>query len=311
MPLSFTVTLRTLSALFLSSVLLVACEEPVDLDLPDRKSRLVLSSSFLPEQAVVLQVSATRPRGTPSGMHITDARVSLFEGMDLAEELTYFPSTETDRPGTYRTTTFKPQIGRQYTIHVYAPGYDPVSAVSSIPEPVGISSVTVEGLSVSHEEAASVYDYRLLVDYADPEAETNYYDLRISQMVVPFKLGSSGDTIRMQPYLKGLTTPIHEAAGGQTISILLQDKAGGPLVDVHLQSRLDPATELLGQVIAELRTVSPEYYFYQRSIMRPDEMPNSGLKDPVVIYNNVSSGLGVFAGYTSVQKGLTLPGPGN
>ena len=280
----------------------------MDLDLPDQKSRLVLSSSFLPEQAVVLQVSATRPRGTHSRSVSRMPMCPSSKAWSWQRNSPTFPPAESDRPGTYRTTSFTPQIGRQYTIHVFASGYDPVSAVSSIPEPVSIRSVTVEGMNVSRTEDLSVYDYRLLVDYADPETETNYYDLRISQMVVPFKLGSGGDTIRMQPYLKSITTPVHEASSGQTISILLQDKAGGPFVDVHLQSRLDPDSELLGQVIAELRTVSPEYYFYQRSIMRPDEMPNSGLKDPVVIYNNVSSGLGVFAGYTSVQKGLTLPG---
>ncbi|MGB3801235.1 MAG: DUF4249 family protein, partial [Lewinella sp.] len=181
-----------------------------------------------------------------------------------------------------------------------------VSAVSSIPEPVKIKSLALRKLSVTEIEGTAVYDYHLLVDYADPVDEKNYYDLRISQMVIPYKLGRKGDTIREQPYLKSVTTPVYETSNTEVISILLKDKEGSEVVDVHLQSRLDPKSELLGEVIAELRTVSPEYYFYHRSIARPDELPNSGLKEPVIIYNNVTSGLGVFAGYTSVQQGLNL-----
>ncbi len=301
-------SLRALTLLVLGWVVLVACEEPVDLafDLP--KSRLVLSSSFIPDQPVVLQVSATRPRGAGPIATVTDAQISLFEGMTLAEELTYFPSTDDEVPGTYRTTTFTPQVGQKYTIHVVASGYDPVTAISSIPEPVKINSLTVERMSLSTKDELAIYDYHLLVDYADPEEETNYYDLRITQMVIPFKIGSTGDTILMQPYVKSVSTPVYETENGQVVSILLQDKGDSPVVNIHLQSRLDPASELLGQVIAELRTVSPEYYFYQLSISRPEDLPNSGIKDPVIIYNNVSKGLGVFAGYTSVQEGLNLPG---
>ncbi|WP_116105464.1 DUF4249 domain-containing protein [Lewinella sp. IMCC34191] len=306
MPLPTALVIRTLSAFLLGSVLLVSCEEAVEIQFDVTRSRLVLSSSFIPDQPVVLQVTATRSRGSVAPAPITDARVSLFEGMELAEELTYFPESKGNQGGTYRTTSFKPQVGRQYTIHVAAPGYDPVSAVSSIPEPVKIKTLAVKRLSMTEVDGTAIYDYHLLVDYADPVDETNYYDLRMSQMVVPFKLNRQGDTIREQPYLKSVSTPVYETSNSEVISILLKDKQNSDIIDVHLQSRLDPHSELLGEVIAELRTVSPEYYFYHRSIARPDELPNSGLKDPVIIYNNVLSGLGVFAGYTSVRQGLNL-----
>ena len=308
MPLSIAKLLRTVTCLAVGVSCMWSCEEPVDLAFDIPKSRLVISSSFIPAQPVVLQLSATQPRGAdPVGL-ITDARVTLYEGMELAEELTYFPSPETDRPGTYRTTRFSPQAGHQYTIHVSAEGYDPVTAISTIPQAIGINSLAVTGMSVDEGEVTSVYDYHLLVDYADPAEETNYYDLRILQMVIPYKVDSRGDTVRLQPYVKSVSTPVHEAANGQVVSILLKDKPMTPVLNVHLQCRLESKSELLGQVIAELRTVSPEYYFYQRSINRPDELPNSGLKDPVIVFNNVDRGLGVFAGYTSVSKGLNLPG---
>ncbi|MGB3798771.1 MAG: hypothetical protein WA952_03090, partial [Lewinella sp.] len=80
MPRPTALAIRTLSALLLGTVLLVSCEEAVEMDFEISRSRLVLSSSFLPNQPVVLQVSATRTRGSVMPAPIVDARVSLFEG---------------------------------------------------------------------------------------------------------------------------------------------------------------------------------------------------------------------------------------
>ena len=308
MPKSLSTLFRTVPVLLLSAAVLCGCEEEVTLDFEMAKSTLVLSSSFFPNQPVVLQVSATRPRGSSPVQAISDATVLLYEGSELAEELTYVPPRESEAEGTYRTKAFKPQIGHQYTIHVSAPGYDPVSAVSSIPEPVAITNLQVQNLSQTIVDGEALIDYQLLIDYEDPVNQINYYDLRIHQMVVPFKINSHGDTLRSQPYIKSVSTPLFRNAEGRIISVLLQDKGGQSVVNVQLQCRIKPSSELLGEVVAELRTVSPEYYFYQRSISRPDEIPNSGLRDPVIFFNNVSSGMGVFAGYTSVQEGLSFTG---
>lgn len=308
MPTPLSTTLRKLPVLLLSAAVLFGCEEEVMLDFEMAKSTLVLSSSFFPDQPVVLEVTATRPRGSSPVQSINDATVLLYEGSELAEALTYVPPGDLEIHGTYRTKRFKPQIGQQYTIHVSAPGYDPVSAVSSIPEPVAITDLQVQNLSQTTVGGETLIDYQLLIDYEDPVDQINYYDLRVYQMVVPFKINSHGDTLRSQPYIKSVSTPLYRNAEGRVISLLLQDKGGQPVVNVHLQCRINPSSELLGEVVAELRTVSPEYYFYQRSVSRPDELPNSGLRDPVILFNNVTSGMGVFAGYTSVQEGLSFSG---
>lgn len=298
--------LRPLSAFCLGVLVLFACEEPVDLQIDLPKSRLVITSSFVPHKPVVLAISATRPRGDTVPTEITDAHVTLFEGNTIAEELKYFPGKEGNGPGTYQTRDFVPEVGNQYTIHVSVPGYDPVTAVSSIPESVGIRSLTVSNLSWKEEPDEIVYDYVLTVDYADPEEEDNYYDLRVSQLVVPFEIDGKGDTLLRPAYLKSVGTPLAAVEANRTVSLLLKDKPSANGAAMHLQSRLDPSRELLGRVVAELRTVSPEYYFYQRSLAFPGDFPNTGLEEPVILYNNVDRGLGVFAGYNSVESDLVL-----
>ena len=305
MPAHFSAVIRVAAAL-LSGLALACCEEPVELDIAQPKSRLVINSNFFPDEPVSLRITATRPVGSAPVTSITDAVVSLYEGNELAEELRYDPSDNGGPGGYYRTQHFRPQVGQRYTVHVRAPGYDPVMAVSSIPEAVQLTGLRIVGLSSVIREGRLTYDFTLAVDFDDPKDEVNYYDLRVYQQVTPYKLGDSGDTIRMSSYLKTVSTPQHRAGQSETISVLLQDRGPSGEVRVQLQSHLDPQQELLGELIAELRTVSPEYYYFQRSL-GPDLSGVSGeLQEPIILFNNVESGLGIFAGYTSVQLGLRL-----
>ena len=303
-PRLFTV-FRTAAALLSGLFLLTSCEEPVELNIDVPKSRLVINSNFFPGEPVRLRVSATRPVGT-AAIPLTDAVVTLYEGDELAEELRYEKGSIGAGGGSYRTVKFRPQVGRQYTVHVSAAGYDPVTAVSSIPEPIPITALRIASLSSKYGNERLVYDYTLAVDYADPPSEVNYYDLRVYQRVTPFKLSAAGDTIRMAPYLKTVGTPDHQAEQTETISVLLQDRGSSGRLAVHLQSHLDPRKELLGEIVAELRTVSPEYYFFQRSLGPDQSGMSGGLYEPLILFNNVDSGLGIFAGYTAVQVDLQL-----
>ena len=280
-----------------------SCEEPVDLGIEIPRSRLVINSNFFPDELVTLNVSATRPLGTTK-IPVIDAQVSLFEGNELAERLTFTSGKEAGEAGSYRTKRFRPRVGQQYTIHVSAAGYDPVTAVSSIPDPIPINSLSIHNLTTTEVSDETVYDYRVQVDYADPETQTNYYDLRIYQSVLPFKLDARGDTIRLKSYLKSVGSPETLLSDASTMSVLLQDKGENGHVEVHLQSRLKTSSELLNGIVAELRTVSPEYYFYRRSLAFDNGAGSGGLYEPIIFFNNVDSGLGIFAGYNSVMENL-------
>lgn len=281
---------------------LPACEEVVDLGFEVPKSRLVVNANILPDELVTLRVSATRPPGTPA-VNIDKAQVMLFEGTDLAEELSYRPDPDNGAGGEYYTINFRPREGKKYTLHVAAAGYDPVMAVSSIPAQIAIRSLAIRELSKVDKDGVALYDYKLVIDYDDPGSETNYFDLRLSQEVVPFTVSQQGDTLFAPPYMKSLDTPGSKAQSGKILSVLIEDKGGQDSVTVHLQSRLRSASELLGIITAELRTVSLEYYYYQLSKgSHQNGQLGSGLREPIILYNNIESGLGIFAGYTTVMQ---------
>ena len=182
----------------------VSCEEVIDSPFEIVESKLVLASTFAPNAAVTVRVTATQPvTGELVFSEVANATVTLFEGPDLIEELRYLPG-QNDQPGRYVTQNFHPEVGHRYTVHALADGFTPVTAESQIPVHVDILSLEVTDLSVLPMIGRDVYDYRLKVDYADPVDELNYYDLRISQQIIPYRVSPLGDTVRYDPIYKSV-----------------------------------------------------------------------------------------------------------
>jgi hypothetical protein len=304
------VDLRLISLIALLGLVVSACEEPIDLGIEFEEPQLVISSNFFPQERVKVRVSATQSilAGGTTTIDIRDAEVSLFEGQNLAEKLMYVTG-DANNPGTYQTMDFRPVVGKEYTLHVFAPGFLPVHAQSSIPDPVPIRNLSLRHLTSTTVGDQTIYDYKLLVDYDDPVDEENYYDLRIRQVVTPFMVAYNGDTIKMQPYTKPIKFLVGPTPEGENRnpSLLFRDKPEPEGVELSLQSRIDPSREILGDLVAELRTVSIDYYEFQRSLARNQQVPTGGINEPALIYNNVESGIGIFAGYNSVSESVSLP----
>ena len=298
--------------LFIGAGCLVGCEEIIDPPFELIEPRLVITSTFAPHQHVTVNLTATQPAaGEISYAHVADATVSIFEGTELLETLTYVPGDDGTR-GTYVTTNFHPEVRHVYTVHAQADGFTPVSAQSSIPISVPIKSLRVENVTVSTLLETEVYDYHLVVDYEDPADQDNYYDLRIKQEVIPFRIdATTGDSIFFNPIFKSVNAPgnrnerVSSTAG--YASVLLENKLAADGVSIHLQSTIRPHEELLGNIVAELRTVAEPYYRFQLDVQGTNT--GGGLIEPRVnSYTNVTSGYGVFAGYNFSTSSLSLGG---
>ncbi|OAV45663.1 DUF4249 domain-containing protein [Lewinella sp. 4G2] len=299
---------------FLAALALVpwmmGCEEVIESPFEIVESKLVISAKLAPNHPVTVQLTATQPvTGEINLSDVKGAQVVLFEGTEVIEELEYVKSGD-GKPGFYQTTNFHPIIGHVYTIHASADGFTPVSAESKIPTSVEITSISLADLSTMDMLTTQVYDYELVVDYADPEDATNYYDLRISQEVIPYRVSTDGDTTFYPMVLKsvqppgmflGTTPPI----GGQA-SVLIQDKPMEDGVAIRLQSVIDPSKEILGSIIAELRTVSEPYFLFQKNLQSEGQVFTGILEPRVNTYTNVTSGYGVFAGYSSSVRTVNV-----
>lgn len=288
----------------------ISCEEVIDSPFEIIESKLVIASTFRPHEPVLVRLTATQPiTGELQATDIKTAKVVLFEGTTFIEELA-FVEGQNGSTGFYTTSSFKPEINHHYTMHASADGFTPVSADSKIPTSVEISSIKVNELTTMRLLNTEVYDYFLEVDYADPENVDNFYDLRISQEVIPYRTNLNGDTTFFPSILKSVQPPglgvgTTSAARGQA-SILLRDKPSPEGVTIQLQSVIDPEKELLGSIVAELRTVSEPYFLFQRNIQGEGDVFSGIIERRVNSYTNITSGYGVFAGYSSFVKTFQL-----
>ncbi|MDV7393939.1 DUF4249 family protein, partial [Arthrospira platensis SPKY1] len=55
--------------------------------------------------------------------------------------------------------------------------------------------------------------------------------------------------------------------------------------------------QLLGDLEIELRSVSPEYFNYHRSLARQYQASPDPFSEPVILYSNIEGGQGIFAGF--------------
>lgn len=288
-----------------------ACEEPVDLDLMAVEPELVVTSAFFPDETVKVRLSSTFPTiGERVLTEITDATVSILDGNEVVETLRYVAGTD-GGPGSYRGNSFIPRVNRLYTLYATRDGYLPFEAVSSIPSPVAISDLRINNLRESAAGSLRVLDFDLLVNYDDPE-DANFYDLRVSQIVQPFYLAPNGDTIKQDIQNKVLGDRGDTAdrnTGPGEISVLVRDKPNPQGIRLNVQTRHDPRHEILLDLRAELRTVSPSYFDYQILRQREGQTLPLGVGDPRVSSFSTDDrpGVGVFAGYNRVVWTLSLP----
>lgn len=305
--------LRVTLAPLLLLLLCLSCEAPVDPGFQIREPELVVSSTFFPDAPVKVRLSSTGPAGGQQILSdISDAKVIILEGDAVAETLKFVPATPTNGAH-YIGDDFRPVVGRVYTLFASKNGFVPFEAASAIPIAAPITELTTKVIAVEEVDGVEVYSFDLFIGYDDPEMEENYYDLRVSQVVTPYYINeTTGDTILQDIVAKvvqGSEDALRENTRAGETSILLRDHPIPGGVKVRLQSSYNPERELLGILIAELRTVSPAYFEYQLSLQREGEALPIGLGDPRVnegTIGNAASGVGVFGGYSRSVSSVML-----
>lgn len=290
-----------------------ACEEPVDLGIELTAPQLVVTSNFSPNASVKVRVAKTVSvlNADPRDELIYDADVAIYDGKELLADLDLVIPLFGE--AYYTAAGFEPETNRAYTLEVMAPGFPSVSATSSIPERVWINRFEIADLrrEVDWAQDLAYFSYEVRMDYEDPFMVRNYYHLNFYQQIVEFVV-TDGDTL-VTDSTQVFPLEFSEANDDNFVyaailgGILLQDKPYPNGIAFYLRHRLNPRRQKLGQLIVELRTVSDEYYRFYNSVSRQQNAGSgSGLSQPVIEFNNVQNGRGIFAGYNKALDSLNL-----
>lgn len=295
---------------------IIACEKPLSLEVIDNNRELVVVSNFMPDQALHVVVSLSRDIlvGTAATEFVDDAEVKLYRDGELVQELEFSgPKGQVATPF-YTTNGFVPQVGVAYTITVDAPGYPTVAAKSEIPEPINLLSTSLSNLTFAAPEhdKTQAFTYDLLLRFEDPSKVQNYYHINLLQQFVPYEM-VEGDTAFRAPVYRAARFDHRNNSNDQIAhlggGVLLQDEGwDGTIIDYTLPVRQlhNPAKEKLGKLFVELRAVSEEYYRYFSALSRQQASENSPFVDPVILYDNIDGGQGVFAGFSTSSDSLIV-----
>lgn len=306
--------MRKLVLLISGALLLMAvtCERPVDVFFPDQKSELVIISNITEGRDVQVQVSLTRSLDEPSGIdYIINADVKLLEGEIFLQKLKFVQPTV----GTpyFTTENFQPLIGKTYFIQVDVPGYDRLIASTTIPRQTPIKQIELQNMETTIlSENLKEFSFDFQVVFDDPPGEANYYHLKIFQQFEKFSI-LRNDTVFHDTTIRELQFNSAQNNNFQVAhyegGLLIEDTPFDGLtkyISVPLKIQVATNEELPGKIIAELRTISEPYYLFYSSVSRQRLAPTSPIAEPILIFNNIENGNGVFAGYSQVIDSVAI-----
>ncbi|MFK8102522.1 MAG: DUF4249 domain-containing protein [Saprospiraceae bacterium] len=306
---------RTLTLLLLTLVILSSstCEEEVDLSLQSPPPKLVINSTFSPDQTFEVIVSRTQGLFDEINyQNITNAKVDIYEEGQFFERLTYIQ----DLSPSYYLGNKSIRSDKRYTLKVETPSLDPIEATDLIPRKANLAGVQVIGVrekilqSIDPEANDREYTFTVRTTIEDPVNQENYYELNLFVEPISYEISAVMDTSRITlppfgPIFLEEPTDNSPAVPFLNGGVLIKDRS----FDGQTQSfsfalsyQLNSKEQLLGNIIVELRAVSRAYYLYHNSLDRHIQAQENPLSEPVIVFNNIEGGYGIFSGFTSTYS---------
>jgi len=315
--------LITYSFLAFLLILFSSCEDwfetTADLDVPIPESKIVVNSILNDDRPFIATISHSIPvldeRYIYNGeTRITNATVEVFEGEEFLTALEFYEVLNVANAyygdNLYAAPDFSPEIGKEYTIKVSAPGYESVQAVGLIPNPVEIDDIEltdIDYLSLAGEGDYSEYT----LSFTDEPSVENYYYIRVFEcdqydncnswclFSLDAVFGASND----DPFAgseidckRGIDSYFRDL----TFSDL--EKKLEFFVDRNLVNQINSGKN----IELFLGTISKDFYLYSRSVDFQGSNRDNPFAEPVQVYSNVENGYGFFGGAS--QSRIALPG---
>ncbi len=278
---------------------LVSCETVIDIELPEEPSKLVLNCYFTPDSVWVADLSASKPILSSDELPQIDG-ADIFVSNEDGEIFNMEPLP--GQPGLY---SFNQETlpNQAYTINVSAQGFANIVASSKVPEATMITSVDTGSVTFTR----GFGEQEVSVTIQDPPGVRNYYEL---QLFLQADNGAGGLTSFGLPF-SFANEDIFSFEDGQGLIDDTRFDGREFRIDV-LINPLGFETQVLDSIAtelfltAELRTVSEDYFLYESTLSRYQFSSNDPFSQPAQVYNNVTGGFGIFAGFNSSSMSLPL-----
>lgn len=292
-------------------VLFLGCETVIDIDIPKEDPKLVLNGFFNPDSTFSVTLFESKYiLDTGDFEPIGSALVSIFDndGTKLTDLI--------DRGEGRYISTFIPESGREYRIEASRNGFESIFAEDMIPEDsarisnIELRNVTPPEELIYYEDGSGLYEITFtLQDFSG----NDFYEVQIYEYSVFEYDGQVFANINHR-YLDS-EDPVFDDFSNSGIGLLFQDVLfDGNEKGITIETFLD-----LGNSCEEIpeckrqdfffvtRKVSEAYFNYVRTFQLQQDLNGNPFAEPVSVFNNISNGYGVFAGFRESKFPLKAP----
>lgn len=295
--------LKTLFCILIAGIMISSCEKILDVDLPDSDRRIVINSIFNTDSVFEVNLSKS--------LHVLDNNQMLFlpgASMKLYENDVFIDSLIYIENGNYTTDDFFPSAGKKYRLEVDYLGLNHASAENSIPDDIEILSV--DTMSVKRNDENKI---KCTLKFKDPSG-SNYYVLKAYRYFRydNYELGTT-DSSFSYIYIDS-DDPVIDTDGGLMGEIIFTDELfNDKEYNLYLYiSEWDVCNYDMSSdsayVYFQLRSVSPEYFYYTKSLNQYYNTHGNPFSEPVQVYSNVKNGFGIFAGFSNSTRMMIFSG---
>jgi len=270
-------------------ILLCGCELVLNVDVPHDKESLVINAIFAADSVWQVGVSYDRGILDEAPFKIAeDAEVVIYDESGPVETL------KLNGNKVYRGTTSRPVPGKRYQIHVSSPGHEPVSSEAYVPEATEIVAVKTHDTFIDDKTPSTAFDITIK---DDPLAE-NYYRVFVASQSYNFSPGSYNPYIVY--YRMSVESDDPLLADDNNLSergVLMKDALfNGKEAKLSVKTRGRVRTDIQ-RMRVNVQTLSKAAYDYFITSQLQQNTSDDPLAQPVKVFNNVSGGFGIFAGY--------------
>jgi hypothetical protein len=265
----------------------------IEVDLPALDPVLVVNSRVVPDSTFSATITASQA-STASGdpQLILNATVVVEHLGQVVDTLHHFFE------GKYLGTgSYLPVPGQTYTLKASASGYAPVVGTETLPLPVPIRNLSWQDSVRTALDGTQIGE--IAIEFDDSPGEENFYMI----LVV------ASDSIIFGPdtsvYHAALTAEVQDPAAINDFfgnSILLDDATfDGQRKSLKLGVEIGQNASRMSVV---LFSCSKNYFLYNRTVTSAIQNNDNPFAEPVFVHSNMSSKMGIFAGYSQHWRHL-------
>ena len=296
-----------------SLVFLAACEKTVYFDVETKENRLVVNSFLQPDSTnrAVVSLSVDPLAIGFESERVSDATIAISKNGSFIGNFTH------EFNGDYyiQNDLLHAEPNDEFELTVSAPGKETVTASTTIPSLIPISSAAIVDTFLIPISYSSIDPYgnviyidtlvpyfKMAITFTDPGTE-DYYSLAVMYKDIfneSFACVSTNDPIFTVSGEYNFGAENQAGAATFCDEVMFTDvtfNGTNKTIELNIYA-INTIGIAAPRFEFELKHVSKEYFQYYTTMEKQVENEGNPFGEPVIIYSNIENGFGIFAGST-------------